>query len=432
MRAMAPLSGVTSQPNLNALVEALRFTPRDTGLDAEHLRATRRLLGGRPRVLRAVRERPCWPATADVYRHEMPGGQYTNLYQQAQALGLADRWPEVCRMYAEVNQLFGDIVKVTPTSKVGRRHGPVHGRQQPDAGRRARTASASWRFPSRWSIFEGRMGQPPGGFPKKLQKRILRGRKPLDGPARRERCRRPISTPPREKLEAAARPRRRRRARSSRYLLYPQVFADFVAHQQKYSDTSVLPTPVFFYGMEPGEEISVDIEQGKTLIIKFLTVGDPHPDGSRTVFFELNGQPREVTVRRPLARSRSRAATPRPTRTTRCTSARRCRAWSSPWPCRPATTSPRGQKLLTLEAMKMETTLYAERDGRVRQVLVQPGTQVEAGDLLLVWNEKGSGVGGQKRNEPLQISATSASSAVCNSSVVPFDRLRARDVRRRG
>jgi pyruvate carboxylase len=165
-------------------------------------------------------------------------------------------------------------------------------------------------------------------------------------------------------------------------LLYPRVFPEFVAHQHKYSDTSVLPTPVFFYGMEPGEEVSVDIEQGKTLIIKFLTVGDPHPDGRRLIFFELNGQPREVLVEdqalggpdkaRPKAEPGNplQVAAPMPGLVVSITAA-------------PGEKVTAGQKLCVLEAMKMETTLYAEKPGRVAELLVQPGTQVEAGDLLI-------------------------------------------------
>jgi pyruvate carboxylase len=160
------------------------------------------------------------------------------------------------------------------------------------------------------------------------------------------------------------------------------VFPDFAAHQQKYSDTSVLPTPVFFYGMEPGEEISVDIEKGKTLIIKFLTVGDPHADGTRGVFFELNGQPREVLVQDrsltgdiktpPKAEPGNplQVGAPIPGLVVRVTVA-------------PGEQVAAGQKLITLEAMKMETTVYAEKAGQVVEVLVKPGTQVKAGDLLL-------------------------------------------------
>ncbi|MGH7171028.1 MAG: biotin/lipoyl-containing protein, partial [Gemmataceae bacterium] len=166
------------------------------------------------------------------------------------------------------------------------------------------------------------------------------------------------------------------------YLLYPRVFPDLAAHQAKYSDTSVLPTPVFFYGMEPGEEVSIDIELGKTLILKFLAVGDAHEDGSRTVFFELNGQPREVVVTdrslggKVAAHPKAETGNPRHV--------------GAPMPglvvrvmVEAEDQVVAGQKLFTLEAMKMETTIYAEHAGTVAEVLVQPGTQVDAADLLL-------------------------------------------------
>jgi pyruvate carboxylase len=166
------------------------------------------------------------------------------------------------------------------------------------------------------------------------------------------------------------------------YLLYPRVTEDFLDHQKRFSDTSVLPTPVFFFGMEPGEETSIDIEEGKTLIVKFLTVGDPHVDGRRLVFFELNGQPREVLVLdRSLAtqvRAHPKAEVGNPLHV------------SAPMPglvvhvtAAAGDEVAAGQKLATLEAMKMETTVYAERAAKVAEVLVRPGTQVEAGDLLM-------------------------------------------------
>jgi pyruvate carboxylase len=377
--AMAPLAGMTSQPSLNALVEVLRFTPRATGFAFEPLQET-------AEYWKAVRAyyRPFdsgqLAASADVYLHEMPGGQATNLFQQAQALGLDGRWPEVCRAYAEVNRLFGDLIKVTPTSKV------VGDMALFMVGNNLTAADVlegqrDLAFPeSVVEFFEGRLGQPPGGFPKALQKRVLRGRKPLRG--------RPGATLPpadfaatrRELEQQWHRPADDRQAVTQ--LLYPRVYADYAAHQQKYSDTSVLPTPVFFYGMEPGEEISVEIEPGKTLIIKFLTVGDPYPDGHRLVFFELNGQPREVLVldkalagdvkRHPKAEAGNllQVGAPMPGLVVSVMVA-------------PGEQVAAGQKLATLEAMKMETTVYAERPGQVAEVLVKPGTQVEAGDLLL-------------------------------------------------
>ena len=377
--AMAPLSGLTSQPCLNTLVEMMRFQRRDTGLDPAALRETADYWEGVRRLYRPFETGQLAPG-ADVYENEMPGGQSTNLFQQAASLGLAERWREVCKMYAEVNRLFGDIVKVTPTSKVvgdmalfmvGNNltsEEVLHGERELS-------------FPeSVLEFFEGKLGQPPGGFPRELQKRVLRGRKPLKG--------RPGASLPAADFDStrAELEKKLKRTVNERevvtHLLYPRVFPELATHQAKYSDTSVLPTPVFFFGMEPGEEVSIDIEEGKTLILKFLAVGDPHKDGSRTVFFELNGQPRDVQVMdRSLTAKEEAAPRADPNNPLHV---------GSPMPGLVArvTVSPgeevkAGQKLFTLEAMKMETTICAERAGKVADVLVSAGTQVEGGDLLL-------------------------------------------------
>jgi len=376
--ACAPLSGGTSQPNLNTLVEALRFTRRASSLSGEHLDAL-------AEYWRAVREfytafeSPVLAAGADLYQHEMPGGQYSNLYQQARALGLADRWREVCRVYAEVNQLFGDLVKVTPTSKaVGDMTLFMVANELSSAD--VLDDSRELAFPqSVVDLLSGRMGQTAGGFPRKIRQRVLRGEKPLRG--------RPGASLPPADFAAAEEKihpmlgRRPSRREVVSYWLYPNVYADFAAHQEKYVDTSVLPTPAFLDGLEPGEEIAVDIEPGKTLIIKLLTVGDPHPDGRRTVFFELNGQPRDVTVRDlsiDAADDRHAKADP----SDPLDVAAPMSGLIVTVAVAPGDKVARGQKLITLEAMKMESTVYAEREGTVAEVAVKRGTQVEAGDLL--------------------------------------------------
>jgi pyruvate carboxylase len=310
----------------------------------------------------------------------MPGGQYTNLYQQAAALGIEARWADVRRMYAQVNQMFGDIVKVTPTSKVVGDMAlfMVANNLAPED---VVGGTRELAFPeSVVEFFEGKLGQPAGGFPKKLQERVLRGRKPMTD--------RPGAHLPPADLEGIRRKLADARKRDigerelASHLLYPRVSDEFVAHQLKYSDTSGLPTPVFFYGMEPGEEMSVDIEEGKTLIVKFLTVGDPHTDGVRHVFFELNGQPREVPV---LDRSLAGEAVKRPK-----AAPDNPLEIAAPMPglvvrvnIAPGEAVVKGQKLITLEAMKMETTVYAERNSKVAELFVRPATQVEAGDLMV-------------------------------------------------
>jgi pyruvate carboxylase len=378
---LAPMSGGTSQPNLNTLVASLQFTDRNPQIDAYHLYAL-------ADYWRSVRdfytpfESPVLPASADLYAHEMPGGQYTNLYYQAQSLGLADRWNEICRVYAEVNEMFGDIVKVTPTSKAVGDMAlfMVANEVTPDDVLNGERELA---FPaSVVDLIGGKMGQPPGGFPSKVIERVLRGQPPiLNRPG--------AEFPPADFEDAAAKVRKLIGGEPNRkqvlsYILYPKVFEEYATHQIKYSDTSMLPTPVFFYGLQPGDEISVEIEPGKTLIVKFLTISEPHTDGRRTVFFELNGQPRSVSVvDQSLEVDTQKRLKADPGNLKHVGAA---------MPGMVVTVAvqvgdqvAKGQKLLSLEAMKMESTIYADQDGKVGQIHVQAGSQVETGDLLIVF-----------------------------------------------
>lgn len=378
--AMASLSGGTAQPNLNTLVETLRFTRRDTGLAAEPLTD----IADYWRVARefyAPFESSALPATADLYDHEMPGGQYTNLYEQARALGLVERWRDICLAYAEVNRMFGDIVKVTPTSKaVGDMAlfmvaNNLSVEEVLEEGR-------DLAFPaSVVDLMAGRMGLPDGGFPEKIQRRILGDEQPLQG--------RPGETLPAADFDATAAElaKRLQREPSQREvvtsLLYPEVFQQFAAHQQTYSDTSCLPTPVFFYGQEPAEEIAVDIEPGKRLIIKFMAVGEPHPDGRRHVFFELNGIPRSVTVvDHSLELDTPRIEKADPDNPNHIAAG--MPGMVVTLAVQPGDAVSEGQKLLVIEAMKMQTTVASPRAGKVTDLRVKPGSQVETGDLLMV------------------------------------------------
>ena len=373
------MSCLTSQPSLNAIVESLRFGPRATGLDPSALIEVSRYWEA-VRAMYAPFETSLRAPSAEVYAYEMPGGQYTNLFQQAKALGLASRWSEVCKAFAEVNLLFGDIVKVTPTSKVV---GDMALFMVANNLTPADTLDPERElaFPaSVVELFEGRLGQPPGGFPPALQERVLKGR-----PAMTERPGKNL--PPADiaaaREQAAAllgRPASDRDALS--LLLYPRVFPDLADHQRSYSDTSILPTPIFFFGPELTVEYQIDIEPGKTLIVNLVTVGEPHADGKRNVFFELNGQARVVEVAdRSLASAVREAPMADPNDPNQV---------AAPLPglvvgVAVVAGDPvrKGQKLLSIEAMKMETTLYAERPGRIAEVLAHVGQQVKTGELLI-------------------------------------------------
>jgi pyruvate carboxylase len=380
--AISSMSGTTSQPNLNSMAAALRFTKRDTQLNQEALDAS-------ADYWEAVRE---WyspfdsglkTGTAEVYLHEMPGGQFTNLKEQAKAMGLGERWHEVARTYADVNMAFGDIVKVTPSSKVvgdfalflvGHgmkvsefvRLGPDHNLTLPN---------------SVVDMFMGSLGEPEGGWPKNIQKIILKGAKPLRG--------RPgAHLPPVDMDETRQQLEKKIGHKVTKgdllsYLLYPDVYLKYAKIRQQYSTLEVLPTPQFFYGMRPGEEVTIELEEGKTLVVKLLTVGAPHPEGFRTIFYELNGQPREVDVRdaslevkqevRPKAdpANEGHVGAPIP-------------GMVSAIAVELNQPVAKGDKLLVMEAMKMQTTVYAPKSGKLTERHVTVGTQVEAKDLMLV------------------------------------------------
>jgi pyruvate carboxylase len=379
--AVAAMSGGTSQPNLNAIVAALRNTPRDTGLDAaalndcsdywETVRTYYLPFDSGPKA-----------GNARLYEHEIPGGQYTNLREQAVAMGLGHRWREVERMYAEVNQLFGDIVKVTPSSKVvGDMTLFLMAKEMTPADVLKLDEHHDVAFPnSVVEMFSGVLGVPPDGWPRKVQKILLRGAKPVKG--------RPSASMPAADFAAEKEALEKKTGHPIAdedllsYLLYPDVFLKFDKFRQAHGDVSVLPSPPFFYGLKSGEEVTVSIEAGKTLIIKYMTASEPHPDGTRTLFFELNGQPREVNVRdkslRVVERAHPKADAADPGQVGAPTA-----GVISSIAVQANHAVERGAKLMTLEAMKMQSNIYAPIAGRIAKLLVTPGQNVEAKDLLV-------------------------------------------------
>ncbi|HQY89397.1 MAG TPA: hypothetical protein PK402_12165, partial [Tepidisphaeraceae bacterium] len=293
--ALSSLSGQTSQPNLNSIVAALQHTPRDTQLD---LIALNRMADYWERVRAAYYpfEEDIKTGTAEVYLHEMPGGQYTNFKQQAKSLGLENRWHDVASTYSAVNELFGDIVKVTPSSKVVGDMALFMVTNDLSA-KDVLDPKRKLSFPkSVVEAMQGYIGTPAGGWPKAIQKIILdsAGEKPLKA--------RPGAVMKSIDLKKTKNELKEKLAHDitdqdvMSYLMYPQVFLDFQAHLSLFSRTCVIPTPAFFYGLKPNDEVSIEIEPGKTLVIKFAGVSTPQPDGTRIVYFELNGQPRDVTI----------------------------------------------------------------------------------------------------------------------------------------
>ena len=303
--AMDAMSGTTSQPCLGSIVEALRHTPRDPGLDPEAIRQIS-FYWEAVRTQYAAFESDLKAGASEVYLHEMPGGQFTNLKEQARSLGLETRWHEVAKAYRAANDLFGDIVKVTPSSKVVGDMALMMVAQDLTSAD-VLDPKHDMAFPaSVVEMLRGDLGQPLGGWPKALQDKALKDIKPTTA--------RPGALLPAADLSAAQKEAESKIGRPLEgdellsYLMYPKVFTDYAAMQGKYGPVSVLPTPVFFYGMKLGEEIAIELERGKSLVLRLQTIGETDEEGKVRVFFELNGQPRIVKVPNRSAKATVRSA----------------------------------------------------------------------------------------------------------------------------
>jgi pyruvate carboxylase len=378
--AMDALSGNTSQATLGSVVEALMHTDRDTGLDIKEVRK----ISDYWEFVRehyAAFESSMQSPSSEVYLHEMPGGQFTNLKAQARSLGLEDRWHEVAQTYADVNQMFGDIVKVTPSSKVVGDMALMMVSQNL-ARADVEDPDKDVAFPdSVVDMMRGNLGQPPGGFPDTIVKKVLKDEapnlerpgkhlKPVDLDAARADLSKQLEGKPVDDEDLNG------------YLMYPKVFLDYMGRHRTYGPVRTLPTKTFFYGMEPGDEITAEIDPGKTLEIRLQAIGETDDKGEVRVFFELNGQPRTIRV---------------PNRLVKATTAANPKAEDgnpnhigAPMPgvvasvaATAGTKVKEGDLLLTIEAMKMETGIHAERDATVKAVHVNAAAQIDAKDLLV-------------------------------------------------
>ncbi|QMU58476.1 MAG: pyruvate carboxylase [Boseongicola sp.] len=378
--AMDALSGNTSQATLGTIVEALKGADRDTGLDIEAVREISNYWEA-VRGQYAAFESGLQAPASEVYLHEMPGGQFTNLKAQARSLGLEERWHEVAEMYSDVNQMFGDIVKVTPSSKVVGDMALMMVSQNMTRAE-VEDPKKDVAFPdSVIDMMRGNLGQPPGGWPKAIQKKILKGEKAsVDRPGK----------------NVAAVNLEETRAKLSKdldgfevddedlngYLMYPKVYMDYMGRHEKYGPVRTLPTKNFFYGMKPGDEISVEIDPGKTLEIRCQAIAETNAEGEAKVFFELNGQPRTIRVTDYSSKG-AQAVRPK-------ADAGNAGHVGAPMPGVVASVAVQaggevkeGDLMLTIEAMKMETGIHAERDAVVKAVHVTPGSQIDAKDLLV-------------------------------------------------
>ncbi|MBQ9988366.1 MAG: pyruvate carboxylase [Clostridia bacterium] len=373
--ALASVSSFTSQPSLNALNAALAGTERDPGYDADALDLLSAYWGEK-RPLYSAYEAGLTAPDTQIYRLEIPGGQYSNFKPQVESMGLGHRFEEVKDMYAAVNRMLGDIIKVTPSSKMVGDLAifMVQNGLTPDT-----VAERGWdlNFPdSVVSYFKGMMGQPQGGFPEDLQKAVLKGEAPIT-------CR------PGELLQpvdfSAVRADLPERFQDEGSVLaaclYPKVFKDYVAFVEEYGDLSPMDTEVFLRGMDPGDTTELDIEDGKTLIIKYIGLGDKNEDGTQSVIFDLNGAQRSMDI--PVADETGSVAHTRmanPNDETQIGA-------SMPGIVSRVLVSPheavqKGQTLCVVEAMKMETNVIARKAGRISEILAAPGQDVKAGELL--------------------------------------------------
>jgi pyruvate carboxylase len=379
--AIASMSGSTSQPNLNSVAAAMAGSERDPGLDADALNELsdywEEVLGYYKPFDSAPRS-----GTAEVYDHEMPGGQYTNLREQANAMGLGHRWREIARTYAEVNQLFGDIVKVTPSSKVVGDMCMFLVTRGIRAADVPKLKPGSIDFPeSVIDMLAGGLGQPDGGWPADVQKVVLGNRKAT--------TRRPGELADPVDLDAVRAGLESRLGRPATdddlfsHLMYPQVFADFLAFKAKYDDLSNLPTPAFFYGLQTGEEIEIEIDPGKILIIKLISIGEADSAGRRALFYELNGMPRESLVFDHSLKSVSTASRPKGEPDNPAHACAPMPGMVTEVAVSPGQEVKAGDKLVVLEAMKMLTTVSASADGIIDSVLVLKGDRVDSDDLLV-------------------------------------------------
>jgi pyruvate carboxylase len=377
--ALSSMAGLTSQPSMNTLYYALEGTKRKPNVNIQALEQLSHYWEDVRKYYSDFESGMNAPHT-EVYMHEMPGGQYSNLQQQAKAVGLSDRWDEVKGMYRRVNDMFGDIVKVTPSSKVVgdmALYMVQNHLSEDDIYDRGETLD----YPdSVVELFEGYLGQPHGGFPKELQRIILKGKEP-------------ITVRPGELLEPVDFTKLKehlfhtlgRQVTSFEvvsHALYPKVFMDYHKTFEMYGDISVLDTPTFLYGMRLGEEIEVEIEQGKTLIVKLVSIGEPQADGMRIVYFELNGQPREVVVKdeniKATVIAKQKADRDNPEHI----------AASMPGTVIKVVVNKgekvsKGDHLMITEAMKMETTVQAPFAGTIKEIHVTNGEAIKTGDLLI-------------------------------------------------
>lgn len=377
--AIGSMAGMTSQPSANSLAYAMQNNKRHVRANTESLEKLSHYWEDVRKYYKPFESGMNSPHS-EIYVHEMPGGQYSNLQQQSKAVGLGERWEEVKKMYSRVNFLFGDIVKVTPSSKVVGDMALFMVQNELDEHtviEKGQTID----FPeSVIEFFEGSIGQPYGGFPKELQEVILKGRKAIT--VRPGELLAPVNFQEVLKKLTEKMGKQATMHDALAYVLYPKVFDEYIETRKQFGDVSVINTPEFLYGLRLGEEIEIEIEFGKTLIVKLVSIGEPNPDGTRVLYFELNGQSREIIIQDFQVETKDEAKQKAdPTNESHI-------AATMPGTVLQVAVSlgarvKRGEHLLITEAMKMETTIQAPFAGVVKAIYAGPGDSISTGDLLI-------------------------------------------------
>lgn len=377
------LSGLTSQPNFNSIVEMLRFHKRENPMNIGKLNQFSTYWEN-VREYYYPFESGMKAGTAEVFEHEIPGGQYSNLKPQAIALGLGDKFEDIKKMFAEVNKMFGDVIKVTPSSKVVGDMAQFmvsNNLTVNDVFEKGETIS----FPeSVQQFFRGEIGQPDGGFPKKLQKIILKDKKPF-------------TSRPNEHLEPVDfekeypefvkkyQPGFLRPIEFTDFLsykFYPKVWEDMYKKHKEYGVISKVPTKNFFYGMELNEETIIEIGEGKSIIVKLLSIGPPNEDGKRTVFFKVNGQTRNVEILdkslKIVKEEHQKVEKENPKHI-----GAPLQGLLSKIFVKKGQHVKKNEPLFVIEAMKMETTIAAHENSEIKNTVLKEGTMVMADDLVM-------------------------------------------------
>lgn len=377
---ISSLSGGTAQPSMNAVVAALEGSKRDTGIDMKQLN----VLSSYWESVREIYfpfETDMKSSNADVYLYEIPGGQYTNLRAQAKSIGLGDRWEEIKKTYADVNQLFGDIIKVTPSSKVVGDMS-LFLVQNNLTTRDVLDPDQNITFPdSVVEMFRGDLGRPYKGFPKKIKKIVLGDEKTSNV--------RPGKNLEEINLESELKKLKEKLGQDINeldlvsYLLYPQVFSDFYSKKTTFGDISIVPTKTFYFGMEPGEEIRILDEEGKSILIKLFAIGETESNGMIPLLFEVNGHPRPVRVvdnsSEKSAESKEKADSSNPGHVSAPLSGKIMN-----YLVEVGDNIKKGQPLFVIEAMKMQSNVKSDVKGKVKKIVIQEGSNTDAGDLVMV------------------------------------------------